>query len=115
MTTTETLDLAPYSEVKAAIAKMKAESAGLTFDYETPKGNKLARSHVAALRTYKGDIERERKEAEARRAADAKHRHNVLNEIVVGLMRHGEIDEAHAKLIVEALATGKVRHVTVNF
>lgn len=40
--TTETLDLAPYSEVKAAIAKMNAESAGLTFDYETPKGNKLA-------------------------------------------------------------------------
>lgn len=63
--TTETLDLAPYSEVKAAIAKMKAESAGLTFDYETPKGNKRARSHVASLRTVKGDIERKRKELKA--------------------------------------------------
>ena len=64
--TTETLDaLQPYSEVKAAIAKMKSESAGLTFDYETPKGNKLARSHVASLRSVKGDIERKRKELKA--------------------------------------------------
>lgn len=64
--TTETLDaIQPYSEVKAAIAKMKAESAGLTFDYATPKGNKLARSHVNTLRGYKGDIERKRKELKA--------------------------------------------------
>lgn len=66
--TTETYQLdalAPYSEVRAKIQTLKAENTGLTFDYETPKGNKAARSHVASLRTIKGDIERRRKALKA--------------------------------------------------
>ena len=61
--TTETLDaLAPYEPIRAAIAKLKKENAATVFDYESAKGNKLARSHVAGLRTHKADIERKRKE-----------------------------------------------------
>lgn len=64
--TTETLDaMLPYSETRARIATLKRESSALTFDYETSKGNRLARSHVANLRTVKGDIERKRKELKA--------------------------------------------------
>jgi colicin import membrane protein len=54
--------LAPYNEIRANIAKMKAENAATIFDYASPKGNKLARSHIYALRQRKADIERVRKE-----------------------------------------------------
>ena len=59
---TETLDtaLVQYEPIKADIAKLKKENATLVFDYESAKGNKLARSHVAQLRTLKGEIERKR-------------------------------------------------------
>lgn len=59
--TTETLDaLAPYEPVKAAIAKLKKENSTLVFDYESAKGNKLARSHVATLRSMKSEVEAKR-------------------------------------------------------
>lgn len=66
MTTTETLDaIAPYQPLRAQIAELKAANANTVFRYEEPKGNKLARSHVASLRTVKGDIERKRKDLKA--------------------------------------------------
>lgn len=56
---TETLNpIAPYEPIRAQIAELKAANANTVFKYEEPKGNKLARSHVASLRTVKGDIER---------------------------------------------------------
>jgi len=64
MTTTE-ISLAPYEPIRAQIAELKAANANTVFKYEEPKGNKLARSHVASLRTVKGDIERKRKELKA--------------------------------------------------
>lgn len=55
---TETLNaLAPYDALRANIEKMRNENANRTFQYETPKGNKLARSHVAELRTVKAQLE----------------------------------------------------------
>lgn len=58
----ETLDaLAPYNDVRANIEQMKAENAELSFDYEDPKGNKAARSHIYNLRKLKADVDRKRK------------------------------------------------------
>lgn len=63
---TEILDaLAPYSHLRATIDKAKAENAGLSFDYADRKGEKAARSHIAKLRTLKGDVERTRKKLKA--------------------------------------------------
>ena len=62
----ETLDaLAPYNEVRANLAELKAENAALSFDYKSKAGNKAARSHVAILRKRKADVERIRKSAKA--------------------------------------------------
>jgi len=63
---TDTLDaLAPYSELRANIEKLKAENAEISFDYTDPRGIKSARSHIYALRQRRADIERVRKAAKA--------------------------------------------------
>ena len=112
MTTTETLDLAPYSEVKAAIAKMKSESAGLTFDYETPKGNKLARSHVASLRTVKGDIERKRKELKADALEYGRKVDAVAKELTGEIESMIEVHQGPLDLIESREEARKMRHLT---
>ena len=45
----------------AQLAEFKANNAALTFDYESPKGNKEARSHIFKLRQSKGALEAARK------------------------------------------------------
>ena len=110
--TTETLDLAPYSEVKAAIAKMKAESAGLTFDYETPKGNKLARSHVASLRTVKGDIERKRKELKAEALEYGRKVDAVAKELTGEIEAMIEVHQGPLDLIESREEARKARHLS---
>lgn len=111
MTTTETLDLAPYSEVKAAIAKMKSESAGLTFDYETPKGNKLARSHVASLRTVKGDIERKRKELKADALEYGRKVDAVAKELSGEIEAMIEVHQGPLNLIESREEARKLKHL----
>lgn len=111
MTTTETLDLAPYAEVKAAIAKMKSESAGLTFDYETPKGNKLARSHVASLRSVKGDIERKRKELKADALEYGRKVDAVAKELTGEIEAMIEVHQGPLDLIESREEARKMRHL----
>ena len=49
--------LAPFDEVVAEIEKFKVLNEKLAFDYEDPKGNKDARSHIYSLRRIKGRID----------------------------------------------------------
>lgn len=68
--TTEILDaqttqVAAYQPFYAELAKLEQDNAALVFHYETPKGNKEARSHVFSLRKTKGALEKVRKEAKA--------------------------------------------------
>jgi hypothetical protein len=68
--TTEILDaqttqVAAYQPFYSELAKLEADNAALVFNYESPKGNKEARSHVFSLRKTKGALERVRKEAKA--------------------------------------------------
>ncbi len=58
-------DVAVYAPFYADLAKLEDDNKKLTFAYETPKGNKEARSHVYTLRQTKGALERTRKEAKA--------------------------------------------------
>ena len=57
--------VAAYEPFYAELAKLESDNAALVFNYETPKGNKEARSHIFSLRKTKGALERVRKEAKA--------------------------------------------------
>ena len=58
-------ELAVFDEVKATIAKYKAENETLVFDYADPDGARDARSHIANLRKVKTKISDVHKEAKA--------------------------------------------------
>lgn len=55
--------VAEYQPFYAQLAELEQKNATLVFDYESPKGNKEARSHVNTLRLTKGALERTRKAA----------------------------------------------------
>jgi len=111
---TETLDtaLVQYEPIKADIAKLKKENATLVFDYESAKGNKLARSHVAQLRTLKGEIERKRVALKAEALAFGKKVDGAAKEMT------GEVEqmiEVHAKPLadIEAREAAKLASIAM--
>ena len=55
--------VAEYQPFYAQLAELEQKNAALAFDYDSPKGNKEARSHVNTLRLTKGALERTRKSA----------------------------------------------------
>lgn len=57
-------ELKPFSAVEAELAALKIKNATV-FDYNTPKGNAEARSHVHSIRLVKGRLGRAKKEAKA--------------------------------------------------
>lgn len=61
----QTTQVAAYQPFYSELAKLEKDNAALVFNYETPKGNKEARSHVFSLRKTKGALEKVRKEAKA--------------------------------------------------
>lgn len=61
----QTTQVAAYQPFYSELAKLEQDNAALVFNYETPKGNKEARSHVFSLRKTKGALEKVRKEAKA--------------------------------------------------
>ena len=65
--TNEVLDkpanqIAAYSEFYSQLSTLENDNSKIVFNYESPKGNKEARSHVNTLRLTKGALERTRKE-----------------------------------------------------
>lgn len=61
----QTTELAVFDEVAATIAKWKVKNEKLGFDYETPQGEKDARSHIHKLRKVKVKVGEIHKEAKA--------------------------------------------------
>lgn len=55
--------VAEYRPFYAQLAELEQKNSTLVFDYESPKGNKEARSHINTLRLTKGALERTRKSA----------------------------------------------------
>ncbi|MGI4717241.1 MAG: hypothetical protein ACRYGO_07450 [Janthinobacterium lividum] len=55
--------VAEYRPFYAQLSELEQKNATLVFDYESPKGNKEARSHINTLRLTKGALERTRKAA----------------------------------------------------
>lgn len=57
--------IAAYNEFRSQLAQLKASNSAAVFDYESPKGNKEARSHVYKLRQTKAAVEKVRKDEKA--------------------------------------------------
>ena len=57
--------IAVYDEFRAQLAELKDHNGSLVFDYESPKGNRDARSHVYKLRQTKAAVEKARKDEKA--------------------------------------------------
>lgn len=109
--TQEKLDaLAPYSEVRAEIEKLKTENAGLTFDYESKAGNKAARSHIYTLRQRKAEVDRVRKAAGAD-ALDYKRKVDAVGKEIIGEIEQMiAVHEKPLKEIEEREEARKQRH-----
>ena len=102
--TTELLDapvkseVAAYQPFYADLAKLEEDNQKVVFDYESPKGNKEARSHVYKLRQTKSTLEKTRVEAKADsvrigRAVDAEAKEiNVRIEAMI-VVHQDKIDE----------------------
>ena len=74
--------LAIFEPIKAKIAEYKAENESLVFDYEDPKGNKEARSHIYKLRLVKGRINDAHKSAKAEVLAAGRQIDKAKNELL---------------------------------
>lgn len=54
-----------YDEFRAQLAELEEKNSAAAFDYETPKGNREARSHIHSMRQIKGAVEKRRKQEKA--------------------------------------------------
>jgi colicin import membrane protein len=80
-------ELVMFDEVAATIAKWKAENEKLIFAYDTPDGEKEARSHIAKFRKVKTEIANIHKDAKAEALAYGRRLDAKKNEYT------GEVDE----------------------
>lgn len=80
-------ELAVFDEVAATIAEYKIENEKLVFDYDTPAGEKDARSHIAKLRKVKTEIANIHKDAKAEALAFGRRLDAKKNEYT------GEVEE----------------------
>lgn len=79
-------ELVVFNEVAATIAKHKAENDKLVFAYDTPEGEKDARSHIAKLRKVKTKISDVHKTAKADALAFSRKLDGKKRELI------GEVD-----------------------
>ena len=90
--------IAVYEPFRAELATLKAQNMALSFDYESPKGNKEARSHIYKLRQSKAAVEKARKAEKAAsleygRRVDAEAK-SIMDEIEALISVHAEPLEA---------------------
>lgn len=90
--------IAVYDEFRSQLAQLKDMNDRAVFDYEDPKGNKEARSHVYKLRQTRAAVEKARKEEKAASLEYGRRVDSEAKEIAA------EIDsmiEVHAKPLEE--------------
>ena len=101
-------ELVVFDEVAATLAEYKAENEKLIFAYETPEGEKQARSHIAKLRKVKTKISDVHKEAKAEalalsKALDSKKR-ELIGEVDGMIAVHKEpLDAIEAEKVAKAM------------
>src|SRR3990167_7339060 len=93
-----TTAIAVSDEFRAQLAELREHNAKLLFDYEDPKGNEDARSHVYKLRRTKAAVDKARQAGKAASLGYGRRVHSEGKEII------GEIEamiEVHAKPLAE--------------
>lgn len=103
---TKVSPIAVYDEFRAQLAELREHNAKLLFDYEDPKGNEEARSHVYKLRRTKAAVDKAR---QAEKAASLEYGRLVDSEAKEII---GEIEtmiEVHAKPLAEIENREKAR------
>lgn len=103
-------EISAYQPFYAELAELEKSNAALVFNYETPKGNKEARSYVHKLRQTKGALEKARTGAKAEylrlgRAVDAEAK--TINERIEAMIQVHQLKlddiENREKLRVQSL------------
>lgn len=105
-------EIAAYSEFRAQISRLTKANATLIFDYENPKGNKEARSHVYKLRQTRAAVEKARKEEKAESLAYGRRVDEQAKAIAAQI---DEMIDVHAKPLeeIEHREKGRIeRHET---
>lgn len=100
-----------WNEFESQLAELKERNKAIYFDYEDPKGNKEARSHVAMLRRTKTAVETRRKELKQAALDYGREIDSQANQV------KGEIEtmiEVHAAPIKEIEEREKHRQARVS-
>jgi len=100
-----------YDPFRGQLAELKDLNARTVFDYEDPKGNKEARSHIFKLRQTKAAVEKARKQEKAASLEYGRKVDSEAKEII------GEIDgmiEIHAHPIAEIEAREERRVTAIR-
>lgn len=100
-------EIAAYSEFRAQLAQLDSENKSLVFDYESPKGNKDARSHIHKLRRTKSAVDAARKEEKAASLAYGRRVDSEAKEIIAQLESMISVHESPLKEIEEREAARK--------
>lgn len=91
-------DIAVYAEFRAQLGELRELNASTMFDYEDPKGNKDARSHVYKLRQTKSAVDAARKKEKAESLAYGRRVDEQAKEIIAEIEK---MIEVHAKPLEE--------------
>lgn len=94
----QTQPIAAYDPFRAQLGELRQLNSSVVFNYEDPKGNKEARSHVFKLRKTKSAVEAARK-AEKAEALDYGRRVDAEAKEIMGEIE--DMIEVHAKPIAE--------------
>jgi colicin import membrane protein len=87
--------LAVYNPFRAQLIEFKEFNSKLVFDYEDPKGNKDARSHVYKLRQSKAAVEKARKEEKAASLEYGRRVDAEAKEIIAEIEAMIEVHQKH--------------------
>ena len=113
MTTTTALKTyEPYQDIRTELAELAVTNDNAVFDYEDPKGAKLAKSHVHSIRAIKGLIERKRKELKADYLEAGRRVDSVAKELTAQVVAMIDVHEAPLKAI-EQRETDRVNAILV--
>jgi len=102
----KTKPIAAYDEFRAELTKLRELNKSLVFDYEDPKGNKDARSHVYKLRQTRAAVDKARKDEKEESLAYGRRVDAEAKEIMEEI--EGMI-EVHAKPLAEIEEREKAR------
>lgn len=100
-----------YNEFRSQLAELQHANDTLVFDYESPKGNKDARSHIYKLRQTKAAVDKARKDEKAASLEYGKKVDAEAKEIITAIEKMIFVHQAPLDEIEAREAARKQRHI----